>query len=82
MNKKVEGHLVMDISEKIVGYEEAFQLTATKKDLNPVARNIFVLKRLEAVDGFGNNDILHYGQKVKIEANPYYYKKSLYLDSQ
>jgi hypothetical protein len=40
-----------------------------------------VIKKAEKVDIFGNDDIVRYGQKVKIEVNPYLFRKTLYLNS-
>jgi hypothetical protein len=42
---------------------------------------MFVIKRAEKVDVFGSDNIIRYGQKIKIEANPYVYRKTLYVSS-
>ena len=42
---------------------------------------MFVIKRAEKVDIFGSDDIISYGQKVKIECSPHAYRKKLYLSS-
>jgi len=42
---------------------------------------VFVLNKAEKVDIFGSDDIIRYGQKVKIEMSPYMYRKKLYLGS-
>lgn len=40
-----------------------------------------MLNRAEKQDIFGSDDIIRYGQKVKIEMNPYIYRKKLYVGS-
>ena len=42
---------------------------------------MFVIKRAEKVDIFGSDDIIRYGQKVKIESTSHAFRKSLYLSS-
>jgi hypothetical protein len=41
-----------------------------------------VIRKAEKVDIFGNDDIVRYGQKVKIETNPYLFRRALTLTSQ
>lgn len=62
--------------------EESYTATTTANHPGPVTRSIFVIKKAEKVDIFGNDDIVRYGQKVKIEVNPYLFRKTLYLNSQ
>lgn len=71
----------MDMGTRQLGVEESYQLTTTKKNPGPVTRSMFVLRRAEAVDIFGNDDIIRYGSKIKIEANPYIFNKTLWLTS-
>jgi hypothetical protein len=80
-NKKTEGFLVFNTSDKQVGLPESYILTTTKVNPGPVARSIFVLKRAEKFDIFGSDDIIRYGQKLKIEANPHAFRRPLYLSS-
>ena len=80
-NKKTQGYLVADIGAKTNGLEEAYHVTTTPNHPGPVSRSIFVIKKAEKVDIFGNDDIVRYGQKVKIEVNPYLFRKTLYLNS-
>ena len=56
-------------------------VTTTKENPGPVTRSIFVIKKAEAFDMFGSDNIIRYGQKVIIESNPYIFKKPLYLSS-
>jgi hypothetical protein len=73
--------LVADIGKRTAGLEEAYIATTTPNHPGPVSRSIFVIKKAEKVDIFGNDDIVRFGQKVKIEVNPYLFRKTLYLNS-
>jgi hypothetical protein len=57
-------------------------VTATPQHPGPVSRSMFVIKKAEEMDIFGKDDIIRYGQKVKIEVNPYLFRKPLWLSSQ
>lgn len=81
MNKKTNGYLAMDIGDKVNNLDEAFMVTTTPQDIGPVTRSVFVLKKEEPMDVFGSDNIIRYGQKIRIEANPYLYRKPLYLSS-
>ena len=80
-NKKTEGWLVMDIDDKLKQVEEAYMVTTTKQHTGPVTRSVFVIKKAEKMDMFGSDNIIRYGQKVILEANPYIFRKPLYLSS-
>jgi len=80
-NKKTNGFLVTDIGERQLGVEEAYALTTCKENPGPMTRSIFCINRTEKVDLFGSDDIIRYGQKVKITSNPYLFRKSLFLSS-
>jgi hypothetical protein len=67
------------MSDKINSHDEAYACTTTDKDIGPCARSILTLTKAEE-DGSGDN-VIRFGQKVKFEANPYIYSKSLYLHS-
>jgi hypothetical protein len=60
---------------------DAFVLTTCKQNPGPIARAVYVLHRAEKVDIFGADDIIRYGQKVKIECNPHIYRKKLFVAS-
>lgn len=68
-NKKVQGYVVADLSTKALGIDEAYIPTTTTNHPGPVARSIFVIRKAEKADMFGSDDIIRYGQKVKIEVN-------------
>lgn len=81
MNKKTNGYLTMDIGDKVNNLDEAFMVTTTPQDIGPVTRSVFVIKKEELMDVFGSDNIIRYGQKIRIEANPNLYRKPLYLSS-
>jgi hypothetical protein len=60
-NKKTRGYLVADIGARTNGLEEAYVATTTPNHPGPVSRSIFVIKKAEKVDIFGNDDIVRYG---------------------
>lgn len=68
-NKKVQGYVVADLSTKALGIDEAYIPTTTPNHPGPVARSVFVIRKAEKADMFGSDDIIRYGQKVKIEVN-------------
>lgn len=80
LNKKTEGYLVFDLGDKITTHDEAYASTTSTKAKTPSARNIFVLTRAEDGDDF-DDDVIHYGQKIRIQANKYITGKNLYLHS-
>lgn len=79
LNKKTEGFLVFDLGDKIITHDEAYANTSSKKAKVPSARNIFVLTRAETDDY--DDDVIRYGQKIRIQANKYITGKNLFLHS-
>ena len=73
--------MVADIGSRALGFDEAFVPTVAQQHPGPVTRAVYVIKKVDKVDAFGSDDIIRYGQKVKIEMNPHLYKKSLWLSS-
>jgi hypothetical protein len=82
-NAQTEGWMVMDIGDKVPNVEEAYQVTSTSRGQNPgpMTRSIYKLVRVEEYDIFGSDEYFRYGQKVRIEANQYLYRKKLQLAS-
>ena len=80
-NKKTQGYMVADIGARALGADEAFQPTVTPNHPGPITRSMFVISKVEKADMFGSDNIIRYGQKVKIEVNPYLYRKQLWLSS-
>jgi hypothetical protein len=73
--------LVADIGDRVSALEEAYMVTTTPRNPGPMTRSIFVIKRVEPSDVFGNDQYVRYGQKVYLEVNPYLFRKTLYLSS-
>lgn len=67
------------MSDRITSHDEAYACTTTDKDIGPCARSVLVISKAED-DGAPDNYV-RYGQKVKLEANPYILGKKLYLHS-
>lgn len=76
-NKKIQGYMVADLSTKALGVEEGYVPAVTQTHPGPVTRSIFVIRKAEKADKFGSDEIIRYGQKVKIEVNPYLHKRTL-----
>lgn len=55
-------------------------MSAVKK-IHACARSVFVIERADNNDGFKDN-ILHYGQKIRIRINPLLLDKPIYLYSE
>jgi hypothetical protein len=81
LNKKTEGYLVFDMGDKIITHDEAYANTTSKKASTPCARNIFVLAKAEDTEEEYEDDIIRYGQKIRIMANKFITGKNLYLHS-
>ena len=82
MNKKTNGHLVIDIGDKVNGVEESYVTTTNTQNVGPITRSVFVIKKTAEADIFGNDGIVRYGQKIYIETNRHLFRKTLWLSSQ
>ena len=73
----------MDIGDRVPNVEEAYQVTSTSSGQNPgpMTRSVFKLARVEDVDMFGSDEFMRFGQKVRLEANQYLFRKKLSLVS-
>lgn len=81
-NKKTNGWLAMNANDKLPGTEERYMCTTTADEgIGPANRAVFKITRVEESDIFGSDDIVRYGQKIRIESNPYAFRKSLVLSS-
>jgi len=74
LNKKTNGHLVLDIGDKIASFDEAYAVTTNNKGIGPLTRSVFVISRVDSNDEF-NDDKVHYGQKIRIIANKFIFNK-------
>lgn len=80
LNKKTEGYLVFDMGDNIITHDEAYANTTSKKANVPSARNIFVLSKAEKDEEYVD-DIIRYGDKIRIQANKFMTGKDFYLHS-
>lgn len=80
-NKKTGGHLAADLGVRQANIDEAYRLNTSKANSGPVTRNVFTVERYEKADIFGSDNVIRFGQKVKIQANRYLYKKNLIVGS-
>ena len=82
-NKKTNGWLALNISDKCPGTDEKYMCTTTAEEgIGPANRAVFKIVRVEDMDVFGSDNIVRYGQKIRIESNPYAFKKPLQLSSE
>jgi hypothetical protein len=79
LNKQTGGYLVFDMSDRITSHDEAYACTTTEKPIGPCARSVVVITKAED-DGVKDN-VVRFGQKIRLEANPYISAKKLYLHS-
>jgi hypothetical protein len=80
-NKKTDGFLVFNLNDKQPGLLESYMVTTTNVNPGPVARSVFIIKKVERADIFGSDNIIRYGQKVRLEASPFAFYKPLKLSS-
>lgn len=78
LNTKTNGHLVIDVGDRITGQDEAYAVTTNNKGIGPLTRSVFIITRVNEEDGF-TDDIVHYGQKIRIQANQYIFPKTVKL---
>ena len=75
-----EAWLVFDMSDRITTHDEAYAVTSTDRDIGPCARSVLSIERVNPSDGSPDN-LVHYGQEIRLVANPYICHKPLYLHS-
>ena len=78
-NKASNGVLVFDSGDKITSNDEAYGCTTTDKEVGPCSRSIISIGRIE--DDGSHDNVVRYGQKIRLEGNPYLLGKKLYLHS-
>eukprot|EP00349_Pseudokeronopsis_sp_Brazil_P010072 CAMPEP_0202978484 /NCGR_PEP_ID=MMETSP1396-20130829/84886_1 /ASSEMBLY_ACC=CAM_ASM_000872 /TAXON_ID= /ORGANISM="Pseudokeronopsis sp., Strain Brazil" /LENGTH=57 /DNA_ID=CAMNT_0049717459 /DNA_START=232 /DNA_END=405 /DNA_ORIENTATION=- len=54
-NKKTQGYLVVDIGSKVSMLEEAYTTTTAARNVGPTTRSVFVIKKAEEFDMYGND---------------------------
>jgi hypothetical protein len=77
-NKATNGVLVFDSGDKITSNDEAYGCTTNDKEMGPCARSIVSITRVE---DDGSDNIVRYGQKIRLEGNSYLIGKKLFLHS-
>ena len=81
-NKCTGGYFAMNTNDKCPGAEERYMATTTSdQGVGPINRAVFRIVRVEEQDIFGTDNIIRYGQKIRIESNPYAFRKVLTLSS-
>ena len=82
-NAQTQGWIVMDIGTRVPNVDEGYTVTSTGVGQNPgpMTRSVFRLVRVDDCDIFGSDEYVRYGQKVRVNANEYLYRKSLGLAS-
>lgn len=79
MNKQTNGFLVFDMDDRITTYcDESYACTTTTKEVGPCGRSVISIVKVK--DGEGD-DLVRYGQDVRLMTNPYIFHKPLYLHS-
>ena len=75
------GFLVCDMSDRITTHDEAYAVTTCEK-IGPVARSVYVIQKNESARGAAQtDDVVRYGQEIRIAVNPHIHNKPLYLNS-
>ena len=77
-SKATNGLLVFDSGDKVTSNDEAYGCTTTDKEMGPCARSIVSIQRVE---DDGSDNIVRYGQKIRLEGNSYLIGKKLFLHS-
>lgn len=78
-NKASNGVLVFDSGDKITSYDEAYACTTTDKPTGPCARSVIVITKAE--EDFAPDNLLRYGQKIRLESTTHLFGKKTYLHS-
>jgi len=80
-SKATNGYLAVDVGTPQTGIPDTCKLSSAPCRQGPCTRAVFGIQKTEKMDIFGADDIVRFGQKVRITANPYLYKKALVLGS-
>jgi len=81
-NALTNGWLVFDMSDRITAHDEAYAVTTSGKAVGACARSIVHLMRGTASTTASADDLIRYGQEVRIQSNEHICNKPLYLSSQ
>ena len=80
-NCLTNGWLVCDMGNRITSSDEAYAVTTTEKAVGACARSVYHITRGSA-NQVGNDDLIRYGQEVRLQSNEHICNKPLYLSSQ
>lgn len=78
-SQQTHGYLVTNLNDRVVSNDEAYAATATSQDIGPVARSVFIIEKADEKCG---DNVVRYGQDIRIRVNPFLINKPLYLHSQ
>jgi hypothetical protein len=81
-NSLTSGWLVCDMSDRISSHDEAYAVTTTDKAVGACARSIVHIVRSGNQAGPASDDMIRYGQEVRLQSNEWICNKPLYLSSQ
>ena len=71
---------VTDTWDRLLNTEESYNVSAVKV-IHACARSVFVIERADLNDGYKDN-VVHYGQKLRVRLNPLLIDKPIYLYSE
>ncbi len=71
------------MSDRITSNDEAYAVTTTEKAVGACARSIVHLVRAQQNQGGpASDDLVRYGQEIKLQSNDFICNKPLFLSSQ
>ena len=79
-NCLTNGILVVDMSDRVNGCDEAYMVTSTVQKLGAIARSVYSIERANA-QAARQDPKVRYGDEVRIMSNSYICNKELYLHS-
>jgi len=78
-NLLTNGWLVTDLGDKLTGSEEAYAVTTTTSKIGACARSVLILQKANENEG---DELVRYGQDIRLKMNQFLSSKDLYLASQ
>ena len=82
-NCLTNGWLVCDMSDRITSHDEAYAVTTTEKAVGACARSILhIVRSGNNQGGPASDDMVRYGQEVRLQSNEFICNKPLFLSSQ
>lgn len=83
-NVLTNGWLVCDMSDRITSNDEAYAVTTTDKTVGACARSVVHIVRASAPKAGtpAGDDMVRYGQEIRLQSNELICNKPLYLASQ